>query len=86
MFCWRHLLWLGITDSSRADTPPGEQIYVWQADNSLSRLAEKFYDDPLAWPAIVVATNARVELDGRFARIMSSGRHSGRSMAVDPGA
>lgn len=35
------------------------QEYTVQADDWLSKLAEKFYGDPLAYPAIVEATNAR---------------------------
>ena len=66
------LLSLGGGSLSQADNPAG-QSYTWQVDDSLSRLAEKYYDDPAAWPAIVSATNARVEGDERFARILSPG-------------
>ncbi len=36
------------------------QDYVFQVDDQFSRLAEKYYGTPLAYPAIVEATNARV--------------------------
>lgn len=65
------LVLVGVT-MSRADSPPSAgQIYAWQADDSLDRLAEKFYDDSSAWPVLLAATNARVELDGRFTKILS---------------
>lgn len=57
---------------SRADNPAGDS-YTWQADDSLARLAEKYYNDPAAWPAIIIATNGRVEWDERFDRVLSPG-------------
>jgi nucleoid-associated protein YgaU len=42
------------------------QDYVVQTDDTLSRLADKFYDDPLLYPAIVAATNARVAEDDSY--------------------
>ncbi|MCG3208292.1 MAG: D-aminopeptidase [Anaerolineae bacterium] len=41
--------------SARADEPPLR--YVAQADDSLLRLADKYYHDSANWPAIFVATN-----------------------------
>lgn len=41
----------------------GGQDYTVQADDWLSKLAEKFYGDPLAYPAIVEATNAKAASD-----------------------
>ncbi len=43
--------------------------YVVQADDWLSKLAEKFYGDPLAYPAIVEATNQKAAVDSNFATI-----------------
>ncbi len=42
--------------SARADTPPAR--YTVQADDSLPQLADKYYRDPLAWPAIYQANAA----------------------------
>lgn len=47
----------------------GGQAYTVQAEDSLSRLAAKFYQDFEAWPAIQLATNARAAQDSRFAVI-----------------
>ena len=40
--------------------------YIVQADDWLSRLAEKFYGDLLAYPAIVDATNAKAAEDDSY--------------------
>lgn len=40
-----------------------------QADDWLSKLADKFYGDPLAFPAIAAATNARAAVDDSYAAI-----------------
>jgi iron(III) transport system substrate-binding protein len=45
------------------------QDYIIQADDWLSKLAEKFYGDVLAFPAIVEATNAKAATDSSYARI-----------------
>lgn len=45
------------------------QIYVVQADDRLGKLADKFYGTPLAYPAIVEATNMRANRDTRFGPI-----------------
>jgi iron(III) transport system substrate-binding protein len=47
----------------------GGSDYTVQADDWLSKLAEKFYGDPLAYPAIVEATNAKAAADERYAVI-----------------
>jgi iron(III) transport system substrate-binding protein len=51
--------------------PPQQegQEYVVQADDWLSKLAEKNYGDVLAWPVIWRATNAKAEEDTSFATI-----------------
>jgi uncharacterized surface protein with fasciclin (FAS1) repeats len=43
--------------------------YVIQADDWLSKLAEKFYGDPLSYPAIFEATNAAVQAGGDYDQI-----------------
>ncbi len=45
------------------------QTYVVQHDDWLSKIAEKFYGDVLAYPIIFRATNAAVGTDGNFTRI-----------------
>jgi iron(III) transport system substrate-binding protein len=45
------------------------QEYTVQADDWLSKLAEKNYGDVLAWPVIWRATNAKAEEDDSFATI-----------------
>ena len=45
------------------------QDYTVQADDWLSKLAEKFYGDPLAYPAIVEATNNKAADDNSYATI-----------------
>lgn len=54
-----------------AAAPPDEegQNYVVQADDWLSKLADKFYGAPLVYPVIVEATNLRAAQDGSFTRI-----------------
>ena len=45
---------------------PESQDYIVQTDDSLSRLAAKFYDNPLLYPAIVAATNAKAAEDDTY--------------------
>jgi iron(III) transport system substrate-binding protein len=45
------------------------QEYTVQADDWLSKLAEKFYGDPLAYPAIVEATNAKSASDTSYTAV-----------------
>ena len=45
------------------------QEYIVQADDWLSKLADKFYGDPLAYLAIVEATNAIAGTNADFAAI-----------------
>ncbi|HXW01037.1 MAG TPA: ABC transporter substrate-binding protein [Anaerolineae bacterium] len=47
----------------------GGQEYIVQADDWLSKLAEKNYGDVLAWPVIWEATNAKAAEDDSFAQI-----------------
>jgi tungstate transport system substrate-binding protein len=46
-----------------------EQEVIVQADDWLSKIAEKIYGDVFAYPAIAEATNARNAVDDTFARI-----------------
>lgn len=45
------------------------QDYIVQSDDWLSKLAEKFYGDPLAFQAIVEATNTKASSDSSYANI-----------------
>jgi len=61
------LLVLGLLPGPALAAPPpeGQQVYVVQADDWLSRLADKFYGDPLIYPLIVeVTNNAAAESSG----------------------
>jgi rhamnose transport system substrate-binding protein len=49
-----------------------EEDYSVQADDWLSKLADKFYGDPLAYPAIFEATNAAVEADSSYSTIANA--------------
>jgi len=46
-----------------------EQNYIVQADDWLSKLADKYFGDVLAYPAIVEATNAAAQADSSYATI-----------------
>jgi hypothetical protein len=46
-----------------------ELDYVVQADDWLSKLADKYFGDVLAYPAILEATNAAAQDDGSYATI-----------------
>ena len=48
-----------------AQAPEGQE-YTVQKDDWLSKIAEKEYGDPLAYPAIVEATNAKAAEDDGF--------------------
>jgi len=43
--------------------------YIFLPGDSLSKLADKFYDDHYAWPAIEEATNDKAEIDRNFNKI-----------------
>lgn len=46
-----------------------EETYVVQADDWLSKLADRYYGDIFAYPAIVMATNLMSTTDGGFTNI-----------------
>ena len=53
-----------------APLPQAEgEVYTVQKDDWLSKIAEKEYGDPLAYPAIVYHNNLKSEEDSTFARI-----------------
>ncbi len=63
------MLTFNLIQADNASSKEGGQEYVIQADDWLSKLAEKFYGDPLAWPAIWLATNAKAVEDDSFETI-----------------
>ena len=46
-----------------------EEAYIGQADDCLSKISDKFYDNVLAYPAIVEATNTKAAVDDSFTAI-----------------
>ncbi len=52
-----------------AATAEDGQAYIVQADDWLSKLADKFYGDMFTYPTIVDATNAKAATDSTFATI-----------------
>ncbi len=70
------LLFIGGVNIAQAACPLPQtdlptHVYTVQADDRLSHLADKFYQDPLAWPALWLATNSRAGQDDRFAPLES---------------
>ncbi len=67
------LVWLSFTEAviTAAPLPQASEgdVYVVQAEDWLSKIAEKYYGDILAYPAIVAATNAKASSDASFAYI-----------------
>jgi iron(III) transport system substrate-binding protein len=63
------LAWLVVGSAAAGPLPQSGQEYIVQADDWLSKLAEKNYGDVLAWPVIWKATVARAESDDSFANI-----------------
>ncbi len=59
------ILSLGPTAAQAQEIACDSEVTV-QADDWLSKLAEKFYGDPLAFPAIVAATSAKAGVDSSF--------------------
>jgi hypothetical protein len=56
-----------------AALPPDDgMIYTFQADDTLRKLSMKYFDDALAYPTIIEATNLRVGSDPRFATTLSA--------------
>lgn len=63
------VLMTGVANAAAPLPQEGGQQYVVQADDWLSKLAEKNYGDVLAWPVIWKATNAKAAEDDSFAVI-----------------
>jgi branched-chain amino acid transport system substrate-binding protein len=63
------ILATGVASAAAPLPQEGGQQYVVQADDWLSKLAEKNYGDVLAWPIIWEATNAKAAEDDSFAKI-----------------
>ncbi len=59
----------GVVSAAAPVFQEGGQEYVVQADDWLSKLADKNYGDVLAWPIIWEATNAKAAEDDSFAVI-----------------
>jgi putative lipoprotein len=58
-----------LTTSTALGAPPAQETgraYTVQADDWLSKIADKEYGDPLAYPAIVEATNSKAAEDSSF--------------------
>jgi phosphonate transport system substrate-binding protein len=63
-----------LTMSTISAGPPaqdGGTDYTVQKDDWLSKLADKFYGDLFAWPAIWAGTNAKSETDSSYTRILN---------------
>ncbi|MCG3208083.1 MAG: hypothetical protein FOGNACKC_01684 [Anaerolineae bacterium] len=59
-----------VAPAPQAATPAGDgQAYIVQADDWLSKLADKFYGDMFTYPTIVDATNTKAATDSSFATI-----------------
>ena len=66
------ILLSGLTTPMVNAAPPLQtdgQEYIVQAGDWLSKIAEKYYNDPLAYSTIVSATNAKAAEDNSFATI-----------------
>lgn len=60
---------LGVAKAAPPGQDPGGEVYTVQAGDWLSKLAEKYYGDMLAYPTIVEATNVKAAEDASFAVI-----------------
>ena len=77
---------LGGVNPANAAQPPGEE-YTVQADDWLSKIAERFYGNPLAYPLIVDGTNAQAAEDDSFAVITDPNRiEVGQKLWISPEA
>ena len=66
------ILMMGLLPSTVIAAPPtttDAETYVVQADDWLGKLAEKFYGTPLAYPAIIEATNNMANHDSNLESI-----------------
>ena len=67
------VLLLTVVSSVAVAAPPAQEgeTYVVQADDWLSKLADKFLGDVFAWPAIWGATNEKADTDAAYTRILN---------------
>ncbi len=65
------VLLAGVAQAAAPLPQGGGEVYVIQADDWLSKLAEKNYGDVLAWPVIWKATNAKAAEDPSFTEILN---------------
>lgn len=72
--CLNALLTAGTAIAAPPIQVPDGEIYVAQADDWLSKLAEKFYGDISLFPIIVEATNLKAADDQTFAFIVNPDR------------
>jgi len=67
------LAMLVVSIAAAAPLPQAEgEVYTVQKDDWLSKIAEKEYGEPLAYPAIVYYNNQKAEEDGTYTRIDDS--------------
>ena len=60
---------LAVSSAAPALQDEGD-AYTVQSGDWLITLAQEFYDDPLAWPTIWVATNAKAQEDNSYTAIV----------------
>jgi len=86
------MLFVAAATSALAATPPQqgttcEKDYVVQADDSLSKLADKLYGDMLTYPAIFDATNAAAAKGGAYKPIANPDIiEVGQTLCIPPAA
>ena len=59
----------GVSNAASTDPTDDGQPYVVQPGDSLYKISGDFYGDPMVWPSIVEATNAKAAQDKSFATI-----------------
>ena len=62
----------GVTPAQAQDGADCADTYTVQADDWLSKIADRFLGNVLAYPAIVDATNAAAAADDSFAAILDA--------------
>lgn len=71
--CLALVLALSLSISAALAAPPAQEAggeeYIVQKGDWLSKIADRYYGDPMAYPAIVEATNAKAAEDDSFAVI-----------------
>ncbi|MCB0155731.1 MAG: fasciclin domain-containing protein, partial [Anaerolineae bacterium] len=73
----------GATMAENAVATSCSEDYVIQADDSLSKIADKFFGSPTLYDGIVAATNAAAAADSRYATIDNPGLiFSGQTLCI----